>query len=226
MTHRVSRHLRLEIDAYDESIRRFIPGYEAMISKAADEVAAVHPDQVLDLGAGTGGLSSALLRRTEVGRVELLDVDPEMLARARTRLANFGDRAQFTDASFEDVLPACDAAASSLALHHIPKLEDKTAVYRQVFEALPNGGVFVNADATMPVEPAAKEKTFRGWADHMVASGIDEKLAWQHFEEWAEEDTYFSLEQELTALQAAGFDTKCSWRHGPIAVIVGTKSGD
>jgi hypothetical protein len=58
-----------------------------------------------------------------------------------------------------------------------------------------------------------------------VASGIDEPRAWRHFEEWAEEDTYFPLEDELTALRAAGFQARCPWREGPMSLIVGVRPG-
>ena len=54
----------------------------------------------------------------------------------------------------------------------------------------------------MPSEPVARAATWRGWADHMVACGIDEERAFAHFEEWAEEDAYFPLEEELAAMRA------------------------
>jgi hypothetical protein len=45
------------------------------------------------------------------------------------------------------------------------------------------------------------------------------------FEEWAEEDTYFPLEDELAALQSAGFDAQCRWRRASNMVLVGRKRG-
>ncbi|MEE2900071.1 MAG: hypothetical protein VX815_16545, partial [Gemmatimonadota bacterium] len=71
MSHSVRKHLGVDIDAYDDQIRRFIPGYEAMLCAAAEAVASVRPGLVLDLGAGTGGLSEVLLREDGVGHVEL-----------------------------------------------------------------------------------------------------------------------------------------------------------
>ena len=44
MSHSVREHLKLDIDAYDESIRRFIPGYEAMLDAAAAAVALTPPN--------------------------------------------------------------------------------------------------------------------------------------------------------------------------------------
>ena len=89
MSHSARNHLRLEIDAYDETIRRFIPGYEEGLSRAAREIAHVRPTLVLDLGAGTGALSEAILEHHGVGTVEAIDLDAEMLDRARIRLKRF-----------------------------------------------------------------------------------------------------------------------------------------
>lgn len=223
MSHSVRRHLRVDIDAYDESIRRFIPGYEEMLRQASDAAAAVAPLLVLDLGAGTGAMSDALLSRPEVETVQLVDVDDEMLGQARTRLAHFGDRAQFTLSSFHEPLPECDAVVASLALHHIPSMDDKAGLYRRIFAALRPGGVFVNADVTMPAKEPERSRAWRSWADHLVASGIDEPQAWRHFEEWAEEDTYFPLGAELDALEGVGFRARCTWKDGVSTVVVADK---
>jgi tRNA (cmo5U34)-methyltransferase len=225
MSHSVRRHLHVDIAEYDETIRRFIPGYEAMIEAAAEAAASVGPDSVLELGAGTGGLSEALLRHAEVGVVELLDVDSEMLDRALVRLEGFGDRARFTLRSYDEPFPTFNACAASLALHHIPTLDAKSALFSRVYEALTPGGVFVNADANMPADESAQAPVYRYWAAHLVSSGIEEGRAWQHFSEWAEEDTYLPLDAELTALRQIGFEAESVWSDGPVGVVVARKPG-
>ncbi len=220
MSHSVRRHLHVEIEAYDASIRRWIPGYEAMLARAAREVASVSPSHVLDLGAGTGALAAAILAHDAVGSVELLDVDKEMLARARNRLRDFGERARFTVRSFSEPLPPCDAVAASLALHHVPTMEEKAVLFGRIFEALRPGGVFVNADATMPADESRRGAAFDAWAAHMARSGIDDAQARSHFADWSGEDTYFPLEDELDALAAAGFDARSVWRDEPSTVVV------
>jgi len=220
MAHSVRKHLRLEIDEYDESIRRFIPGYETMLGEAAGHAAAIVPSLVVDLGAGTGGLAAALLERDGVGVVELVDVDQEMLGHARERLADFGDRVRFQERSFDEEIPACDAVTASLALHHIPTIGDKRELYGRVFDALRPGGVFVNADANMPSDPVERETLYRFWIDHMVRAGISLERAQELFDEWAEEDTYLPLDEEIAALAEVGFEARCTWQAGPISVVL------
>ncbi len=223
--HSVRRHLRLEIADYDATIRRWIPGYDTMLSVAAAAVAAVAPARVLDLGAGTGALSQAILSQAEfispgAPRVELVDIDPQMLAQARVRLESNGDRVRFHLRSFAEPLEPADAVAASLALHHIPTLEARSALFGRVFAALPPGGVFVNADVRMPAAPEQRARLFRYWADHQVAHGIAEDDAWRHFREWADEDVYLPLDDELAALASIGFDATQVWSAGPIGVVV------
>ena len=223
MSHSVRTHLRLEIDAYDETIRRFIPGYEEGLTRAAREIARVRPNLVLDLGAGTGALSEAILEHKGVGAVEAIDVDTEMLDQARIRLKRFGCRARFRECSFEVPLPECDAVAASLALHHVPTMERKRALYKRIVQAIRPGGVFVNADVTMNADPAARQQCYRIWAAHLVSCGIEERCAYAHFDEWAVEDTYFPLDDELTALREVGFHAECAWRDQPNTLFVGRK---
>ena len=66
-SHSVRRHLRVAIDAYDATIRQFIPGYEAMLGVAARELADVACGLVIDLGGGTGALAEAILQSGEGG---------------------------------------------------------------------------------------------------------------------------------------------------------------
>ena len=225
MSHSVRNHLRLEIDSYDKTIRQFIPGYEEGLTWAAprNRRHPAHPSA--RPRCGNGALAEAMLELEHegVGVVEAIDVDAEMLDRARIRLKRFGVRARFQRCSFESPLPECDAVSACLALHHVPTMERKRALYKGIFQTLRPAGVFVNADVTMSAHPVRQEQCYRIWAGHLVSCGIDERRAYEHFDEWASEDTYFPLDDELTAMREAGFDAECAWREPPNTLLVGRK---
>ena len=82
-----------------------------MLEEAAEAVVLIQPERVLDLGAGTGALSEAILEKCGECGVELIDVDDEMLTRAEMRLKRFGGRVRLRRQSFHDPLPHCDAVA-------------------------------------------------------------------------------------------------------------------
>src|SRR5262245_52776208 len=143
--HRVLAHLGLQAREYDAAIRTYIPQYEQMI---ATVVGLVRGD-IIDLGTGTGALAAAILEAHPTARVKLVDIDPAMLEAARHRVAHFGERAELVHASFDAALAPCDAVVASLALHHVPELDRKGALYRRIYEALRPGGGLVIADATV-----------------------------------------------------------------------------
>ncbi len=221
--HSVRCHLGLEIDHYDETIRKFIPGYEDGLDRAAQTVASIRPELVLDLGAGTGALSEAVLSCPQVGKLEVIDLDPEMLEKARARLRKFESRVSFSLRSFLEPLPHCDAVTASLALHHVPTLGEKGALYKTIYQALRPGGLLANADVTMGADEGLRRATYERWADHLVAGGIARERAFEHFREWSHEDTYFPLEAELELMREAGFRAECVWQELPNCVLVGYK---
>jgi tRNA (cmo5U34)-methyltransferase len=221
VAHSVKRHLDVDADAYDVAIRRFIPHYDDMLATGVELLAALAPPaaHVLDLGGGTGALSAAVLGKLPEARVTVLDVDSAMLGEARRRLARFGDRVEFREASFLDPLPPADAVMASLALHHVHDLGAKTDLYRAIHAALSSGGVFVNLDAAITEDPRLRALMFRRWAAGMAEQGIGEAEARDHFAAWADEDRYFPLDEELAALRRAGFaEVECFWRRGGSAI--------
>lgn len=227
-THSVKRHLDVDAESYDAQIRRFIPHYDDMIATGVELLAALAPPDghVLDLGGGTGALSSAVLDGLPGVRVTVLDVDADMLGEARRRLGRFGDRVAFHEGSFLGPLSAADAAVASLALHHVHDLEAKTALYRAIRDSLSPGGVLLNLDAAATEDQRLNELMFDRMAARMGDHGITDAEARAHFAAWAEEDRYFPLDAELGALRTAGFDeVECFWRRGLCAITCGLRSG-
>jgi tRNA (cmo5U34)-methyltransferase len=218
-THSVKRHLQVAAESYDFEIRRFIPHYDEMIATGVEVLAALIPSDahVLDLGGGTGALSSAVLSGLPGVSVTVLDVDPEMLVEARRRLAAFGDRVSFHEGSYLDPL---------LALHHVHDLHAKTQLYRSIHDALSPGGVLLNLDAAVTEGPRLNGLVFDRMAERMGDHGISESEAHDHFAAWAKEDRYFPLDAELGALRQAGFDeVECFWRRGLSSVTCAVRVG-
>ena len=230
MAHSVSGHLQLRIAEYDELIGRLVPAYPAMRPVQLDLLALSLQEGnpaagglVLDLGGGTGALAAAIAERFPAVAVEIWDTDPAMLAAARERCAGFGGRVRYVERSFTEPLPACDAVAACIALHHVKDLAVKGGIYRNICAALRPGGIFVNADTAVPADPVLREHAFRRWADSMQPHGIGAEQAYQHFASWAHEDYYPPLLTELRLLESAGFgEPECFWRDAA-AVVFGAR---
>lgn len=224
--HRVVTHLGVDAKAYDVAIRRWIPGYDAMVGTMLSLLEdALGPEPiVVDLGTGTGALAAAVLDAIPRARVVLVDIDPDMLAAAGARVAHHRGRFELRRASFTDdaVLPRCDAVVASLALHHVPVLEDKRALYARIHRALRPGGLFVSGDATVHDTGLEHDRIYRQWEAGMAAAGIAHAEAIELFAQWRKEDTYYPLAIELDLLAAAGFSRPdCFWKLGAMTAFGG-----
>jgi spermidine synthase len=225
--HSVQQHLGIAAVDYDRAIRTFIPGYEEMLSTINWWLSAVLPDggKVTELGGGTGSLAHAVLSSLPQVQLEIWDIDPQMLSVARERLHQFADRVVLSKRSFTEKLEDCNAVIATLSLHHIPTLDAKQAVYANVFNALSKPGVFLIGDCTMDSSEPARTAILRYWTAFMAEHGITETEARKHFSDWAREDTYQQISDELRALGNAGFRRpEVFWRKGPMTVYGGIKA--
>lgn len=83
------------------------PGWYVHVTVMAQEVVrALAPERggtYLDVTAGGGGHSAAILETSDTVRVIAFDRDPAAVDAARERLARFGDRAQVVPGAFDEV---------------------------------------------------------------------------------------------------------------------------
>ena len=225
--HRVAGHLGVEPEEYDRTIRTFIPQYDRMLATIVHWLSANIPADgyVVDLGAGTGALAAAILDALPEVRVRLVDVDPTMLEAAAARCAAHTGRFDLRRGRFEEELPRCHAVVATLALHHVPDHEKKRGLYRAIHTALEPGGLVVAGDLLIHPEGHERRQMLRDWYAHMAGHGIGAAEADAHFAQWAEEDFYVGLVEELELLRAGGFPhPDCFWRDGGITVYGGFKN--
>ncbi|HVN61847.1 MAG TPA: methyltransferase [Gaiellaceae bacterium] len=226
--HRVAGHLGVTADEYDRAIRAFIPGYDRMIATVVHWLDGHVPSGglVVDLGAGTGGLSMAILDALPDVRVQLVDVDPTMLDVAAMRCSAHAGRYELRRARYDDPLPRCDAVVASFSLHHVATHAEKRELYRAIHTALEPAGLVVVADALAYPDGPVRRRMIDDLVAHMERNGITAREAEAHLAQWAKEDFYVSLPDELSLIAEAGFPRPdCFWRDGEVAVYGAFKSG-
>ena len=138
--------IRTEVPAYDT--------LQAEVGRLARELEHTGAARVLDLGAGTGSTSQAVLESRPDARLVLVDENPNMLDVAREVLPAANMEAVIV-ADLSDPLPdgPFDLVVSALAIHHLDGAQ-KRALFANVHHRVRAGGRFALADVVVPDDPA------------------------------------------------------------------------
>jgi tRNA (cmo5U34)-methyltransferase len=179
--------------------------------------------RVLDLGAGTGLLSAAVLARHPDVELVLLDGAGEMLDRARGRLPAGSITTVVGDLRAELPRGPFDAVVSALAVHHLEDA-DKRELFARVHDLLAPGGVFVNAEQVLAPTPWLQEREREMWraACRALGAGETEIAA---AEARMVHDRCSEAPIQLDWLRAAGFqDCDCFFKYLHFAVLAGWRA--
>lgn len=191
---------------------------------------------LLDLGFGSGQVEQRIFERIPEARVVGVDSSEAMMAIARARLVDYGDR--FTsvrhDLAALEGAPLPDRryqfAIAVQSLHHLAEPEMRAA-YRFVHGRLDPGGVFllldrlkVEDEATWPLLRAVWERQDRVFgvpaAAHEGRDFADHQRTVR-----GRGDYPVLLDQHLLWLREAGFTPACLHLHGHRGLIAAAKAG-
>jgi tRNA (cmo5U34)-methyltransferase len=167
-------------EEYDRQRKHVIPRLDDLYQILADLATANAPrPRILDLGAGTGLLTSYIYYRHPQGHFTLLDISKEMLKIARDRFKgapNFDYVvADYTKHDFKE---SFDLIVSSLSIHHLGH-HDKESLYRKIYDLLNPEGIFLNADQVLGPNPANEEEYQKNWMEKIQVgslSGAEKKI--------------------------------------------------
>jgi tRNA (cmo5U34)-methyltransferase len=105
----------------------------------------------LDLGAGTGAASRAILGLHPRSTAILADFSAEMMAAGEREMQPFAGRYQYVEfdmstGEWPAAIPAAlDAVVTSMCVHHLPD-ERKQGLFAEIFDHLVPGGWYLNYD--------------------------------------------------------------------------------
>lgn len=167
----------------------------------------------VDLGAGTGAASRAVLDRFGSSKAVLADFSPQMMAEGDSALADYQGRFRYVTMDLEapgwpDELPSApDAVISSLCVHHVPD-ERKRQLFAEICSHLAPGGWYLNYDpvgATSPVVADAWQRV--GDRRDPSAPAARANRTPDQMKRWENHIRYISpLAPQLRWLEEAGFE--------------------
>jgi tRNA (cmo5U34)-methyltransferase len=212
---------------YDSQREYLIPCFNDFYTTCLPLIKSLtHAKTVLDIGAGTGLFSKFVYDQNSALHFTLADLSAEMLKVARERFAG-NDNFEYLELDFsKDALPGkYDVIISGLAIHHLEDA-DKAKLYKNIYQALNEGGLFINAD-----QVAGKNLLFDSlykfyWRETVSHSGLAREALIQAFER-TKLDKLAPLETQLKMLERAGFnEVDCIYKNMNFAVFGGFKDED
>ena len=166
----------------------------------------------VDLGAGAGALSRAILERYPRSTAILADFSDQMMGAGAQDLEPLADRYRYvtfdmSTSTWPSGIPAAvDAIVSSLFVHHLPD-ERKQSLFAEIFERLVPGGWSLNYDP-VSTDDKVVEATWQRVGERGNPEMTRRRLNPTHEEHvrWQNHIRYIiPLEQLLGCLRAAGF---------------------
>lgn len=158
-----------------DSIRQ---GYDACLRWVAQQANLQVRDDVLELGSGTGNLTTLLM---PYKTLTCVDISSEMTRVAREKVT--GDvrfvQADVLEHLHQQAEASVDKMVSTYTLHHLTETE-KTTFLQQVKRVLRSGGRLVVGDLMVADEVARAEKVahYLQQADKSTAHALEEEFFW------------------------------------------------
>jgi SAM-dependent methyltransferase len=195
------------------------------------------PRRVLDLGAGDALLLATVLEAWPRATGVALDFSPLMLEHARERLARFGGRATTVEADLqspawrEAVRGPFDAVLSGFAIHHLSH-ERKWALYAEIYERLPEGGLFLNLEHVASATPWGEELFNDAMTEHLYlrrkerGEDVTREQVSRDFLERPDRaaNILAPVEEQCQWLRAIGFrEVDCFWKYFELAIFGGVR---
>ena len=210
---------------YDEQRKYFIPCFDDFYTICLPIVKSLtKAKRVLDIGAGTGLFIKFIHEERNDLHFTLTDISTDMLAVAKERFAGL-DNFEFGeyDLSAGPIAGKYDLIISALAIHHLED-EQKAKLYGYVFNALNDGGVFINADQVEGRTTWFDDYYKSNWKEAVINSELDQQAIDKAFER-IKLDKFAKLEPQLQMLEDTGFtEADCIYKYNNFVVMVACKT--
>lgn len=177
----------------------------------------------LDLGAGTGLVSSLIKERYPNAEMHLIDISENMMEKAYERFSGYENiHFYIRDYDKEDIPGIFSLVVSAMSIHHLSD-SGKQRLFKKVFDSLEAGGYFINADLALGATKRTEAVYQKRWQDHLKQTD----LAREELERIIQRmclDQPATLENQLSWMEATGFeDVDCFFKQYNFTVYSGKK---
>ncbi|WP_117170081.1 class I SAM-dependent methyltransferase [Paraliobacillus sediminis] len=219
---------------YLEQIRGGVP-YGADQAKIMLQVInhfSPNPKKIIDLGCGNGFLAEILLKTYPDAHALLLDHSEPMIQAATKHMSPYSDRCDIIHADLSNSIKkfatpnSIDCIVSGFAIHHLPH-ERKQELYREIYNLLTDGGIFINIEHTASATSEVEKLYDTLFIDHLAIHNKRDKkdVAMEyHSRPDIEDNKLERVDIQVNWLREIGFKhPDCYFKWFELAVFGGVK---
>lgn len=217
-----------EAQKFDNVIPLLIPYYGEIYKILLDSIPFYRksPLKILDIGCGTGTFAKIAKESFTYAQITCLDFAQNMIDVAKLKLSMFEQDVKFLVGDFNNlkIKDEYDVIVSSFALHHIQTDEEKKKLYKNIYQALKDKGVFFTADIVLGVNNFIKNLYEKKWEEHLIKQSVKIKLGSGTLEKYQTDDNPSTLYEHLNWLENSGFNqVETIWKYYNFAIFGGFK---
>jgi tRNA (cmo5U34)-methyltransferase len=209
---------------YDQQRKSLIPCFDDFYSCIVKclSYSSKH-NNILDIGAGTGLLTSFVQREFPESHYTLIDISEEMMNQSKKRFEGYSNFdyiiEDYANYKFNEKF---DVVVSALSIHHLENA-DKSKLYKTIFDSLESGGVFINGDQFISRSPVIEEKIHYQWKAIIENSNLSQDQIQGAFERM-KMDKPATTENNIQWIEEAGFiNVDLLYKYYSFGVICGSK---
>lgn len=199
-------------ESYDATRKKYVPCIADLYGILVEQIPYNSMDKfsVLDLGAGTGLLTSIVMKSFPNANYTLVDISSEMLEKAKERFAG-KEHVSYLELDFDSAtIPGSyDVVVSALALHHTP-YDQLCKVFAKIYNILEPGGIFINADQILGETLQIETEYEQAWLRHAQDAGCTNEEIEVAMERMKADKTA-TLKDQFVGLKKAGFQNINCW---------------
>ena len=195
----------LVAEKYDKERRELIPLFDVYYGTAVQILNLENTKgKILDLGAGTGLLTSMIMKKYNDAHYTLIDIADEMLTIARKRFEGVNNVTYLVDDYRKGIVGGkYDAIVSGMSIHHLD-FKEKENLYKDIYNSLEDNGVFINVDQVKG-EDEESENIIKGYQLNHIENSILSREAKGRTYNRLELDKMDKYSDQEKMLRQAGF---------------------
>ena len=213
-------------DQYTEYILRCVPRYSEMQWAVLHYIPnGLKPRNILEIGCGTGNLSTLIIREYPESTIHLVDISDKMIEHCKEKFSD-REKIKYYCNDFRDLdqdIPDCDLVLSTISIHHI-KDNEKQILFKDVYKKLTENGIFCYSDQFSSFDDEIYRKNISAWEKESKAKGATDSEWDMWMQHQDDHDHHAPLTEQINWLKNARFKTvECVWRHLLWTVLIALK---